>query len=287
MKSQNKTLIALGAVALLSALSGTALAAPKWKAPLGVGVYEGKTPVFCRNKKNGDIREFNECRKKFVAIPTPFEGPQGPEGVQGEVGPVGPQGEVGPVGEQGVQGEAGPVGPLGDVGPTGATGATGLQGPKGDVGSAGPPGPQGDPGLTGGSVQTLSLVSGTSTIPATDVPVEVASFTLTPGTYLVNAKLWLQNLNTSAVSKPQSVACTLNVTDPSGPTVLDSDTSQATVHVSQGGVGGAECLSFIVANTFSVETTVSLNCQRLDTNPGDTGAMNIKITALSASSVGP
>jgi len=129
-------------------------------------------------------------------------------------------------------------------------------------------------------------VTGTNSIPATELPVEVASFTLDPGTYLINAKLWLQNLNVSAVSKPQSVVCTLNVTDASN-TVLDSDTTQGTIHVSQGGVGGAQCLSFIIANTFAVQTTVALDCQRLDMNPGDTGAKNIKITALSAASVGP
>ena len=170
-QSISRVFVVLGAIALLLVTSN-ALAAPAWKAPLGVGVYLGKAPAFCRNK-TGAIREFNECggtvksRRRWTKIPSPFVGPEGPTGPQGDVGP---QGDMGPVGPVGPQGDVGPQGPQGDVGATGDTGPQGFVGPvgpQGDVGPQGPAGPQGDPGPSGGAVQTLSLVTGTSSIPAT------------------------------------------------------------------------------------------------------------------------
>src|SRR5438046_10714164 len=115
-QSISRVFAAVGAIALLLVTSSNALALAKWKAPLGVGSFQGTAPVFCRNTKNGAIREFNVCgvtpkqKLRWVRIPSPFVGPVGPEGPQGDVGP---QGGVGPVGRGGPQGDVGQRGPQG------------------------------------------------------------------------------------------------------------------------------------------------------------------------------
>jgi len=102
---------------------------------------------------------------------------------------------VGPVGPTGSNGAIGPMGVTGSNGQTGATGPTGrsCQGPPGPQGIQGPTGPSGGPtgqtGATGptsipSTIQALSLVSTSITIPAQTSVVQQYSLTLNAGNTL-------------------------------------------------------------------------------------------------------
>ncbi len=97
--------VLLGAIALIVALTGTAVAA---------------SLVTRRQIKDGTIRlaDLSPATRKALK-------------------------RTGPAGRQGVAGVAGPAGPQGEVGPDGAKGDRGPPGPKGDTGSGGGPGPNG------------------------------------------------------------------------------------------------------------------------------------------------
>ena len=139
-------------------------------------------------------------------------GPAGPQGVQGPSGPQGPagaQGLTGPAGAtgpQGLTGVAGPTGPQGTAGTTGSPGPAGPTGPQGPAGAIGPTGPQGP------SNAYAPWVDGAYAQHIVDLPANVtttlASVTLPQGSYLVNAKVALYNISSSA----QGAQCYLRQT---------------------------------------------------------------------------
>ena len=123
-------------------------------------------------------------------------GAQGPAGAIGPVGPAGPIGLPGPIGLTGPAGAQGPVGPPGATGATGPIGATGATGPAGPAGPRGPAGPQGPPGTSGSAAAFTEQVG----LPQSSLPgigafvfTEVASLALPAGSYLVTAKVVLNN----------------------------------------------------------------------------------------------
>lgn len=238
-------------------------------------------------------------------------GPQGDTGPQGEVGPVGPQGPQGPIGPtgatgatgakgnkgdtgpQGAQGPQGDVGPQGPAGPTGAAGATGDQGPQGPAGVAGPAGaqgPQGPQGIVGpqgpagpdGIVNAYATTVG-ATAPS-DGPDVAGPLTLPPGTYAISAKVWMKNEHTDSgdVNVPHLhyVRCSLVATLTNSATVVDADTTQVTILPTMASSAGAAAASFNLAGTFGGTTTVTLRCNRLDSNSGNTSFFDARITAL-------
>lgn len=243
-------------------------------------------------------------------------GPQGPRGEQGVAGPAGvpgpqgPKGDRGPQGAPGLQGAKGDKGDKGDAGanghdgipgPPGSQGPPGLKGDKGEPGAnghdgiPGPPGSQGPPGLTGERgpqgpkgithVKRAWLPEGATLIQNTGAAVTLGSFSLNAGTYLINAKMWLANAATVGPPKPHYVQCSL-VAQSADNTILDYDSNQVTVSTAQtGNIPGASALSFVIANSFNVPVTVTLNCKRLESNPGATSAFDIKLTAAAVDSV--
>ena len=208
---------------------------------------------------------------------TGSQGPQGAAGAQGPLGPTGPQGAPGQTGPQGSQGGTGPTGPQGAPGQTGSQGSQGGTGPTGPQGSQGP---KGDAGVS--EVHRSALAQGATTIPNTGASVTLTSVNLSSGTYLINAKMWLSNTQTA---KTHYVKCSLVAQDTSA-NVVDSDSTTVTVvSAISSSIPGATALPFVIANTFPTSITVSLNCQRLDTNSGTTSAFDIKLTASQVSTV--
>ena len=131
-------------------------------------------------------------------------------------------------------------------------------------------------------VHRHTALTGMASIPNTGASVTVANMALSSGTYVINAKMWLSN---SQTMKAHYVKCSLVVQDASA-NIVDSDTTAVTVAAAQSsGIPGATALPFVVANTFTTSVTVTLNCQRMDTNTGSTSALDIKLTAAEISSV--
>jgi len=97
-------------VALIAALSGAAIAAPKF--------------ITKPEAKKIATKEAKKWAKKIPG-PTGPAGPQGAPGAPGAQGPVGPAGAPGAKGATGATGKTGAPGAPGDDGATGPTGATG------------------------------------------------------------------------------------------------------------------------------------------------------------------
>jgi len=133
-------------------------------------------------------------------------GPIGPPGPIGLTGPAGAQGPAGPAGPAGATGPAGPIGPPGPIGLTGATGSQGPAGPAGDVGPAGPAGPQGPAGPAGppgtsGVAAAFTAQVGLPQTAAVNIAAffsQVASLALPAGSYVVTAKVVLNNTSGDA-----------------------------------------------------------------------------------------
>jgi hypothetical protein len=105
-----------------------------------------------------------------------------------QTGPTGPAGPIGPAGAPGPQGPAGPTGPQGVTGPRGPVGATGPAGP------VGPQGPAGGADIFFNRNCSAPNASGCTAKPLTSFPgVTVASLTLPPGSYVLNAKFRYEN----------------------------------------------------------------------------------------------
>ena len=96
----------LGAIALIVALTGTAVAA---------------SLITSKQIKDGTIRlaDLSPATRKALKN---AHGPAGKKGVAGVAGPAGPQGEAGPEGPRGAQGPTGPAGEIGIEGPPGPDG---------------------------------------------------------------------------------------------------------------------------------------------------------------------
>jgi len=127
------------------------------------------------------------------------------------------------------------------------------------------------------------MAAAATSIPNTGASVTLASMALNEGTYLVDAKMWLSNAQT-ATAKAHYVKCSLVAQDTGG-TIVDSDSTTVTVVTGQAGISGATALPFVVANVFPTPVTITLNCMRLDTNPGSTSAFDIKLTAAVVSTI--
>ena len=253
-----------------------------------------------------------------AAGPPGHDGTPGPQGPKGDNGPQGPAGNPGgdghhcwdmnqngvcdlatedvnfdgvcnvhdckgSKGDPGANGHDGIPGPPGAAGPPGLTGGTGAQGPKGDrgdAGSQGQQGPKGDPGVS--MVHRHTAAQGMASIPNNGTSVTLANMALSSGTYVINAKMWLSN---SQTTKAHYVKCSLVVQDASA-NIVDSDSTTVTVVSAISSlIPGATALPFVVANSFNTAITVTLNCQRLDTNAGSTSAFDIKLTAGEISAV--
>ena len=142
--------VALLALALLFALSGTAMATS----------HSARKRYLITSASQISPSVLAKLKGSPGPQGPPGSGPLGPQGLQGIVGPIGlpgergPQGSVGPTGEQGPKGGQGPPGTPGEHGAqgvTGGVGATGATGPSGGPpGPAGPTGPAGSNG-TGGT----------------------------------------------------------------------------------------------------------------------------------------
>jgi len=186
-------------------------------------------------------------------------------------------------GDPGANGHDGIPGPPGSQGPPGLTGGNGPQGPKGDKGDAGfqgPQGPKGDPGVS--MVHRHTASQGMASIPNNGTSVTLANMSLSSGTYVINAKMWLSNAQTT---KAHYVKCSLVVQDAAG-NIVDSDNTAGTVAAAQSStIPGLTALPFVVANSFATPVTVTLNCQRMDSNAGSTSALDIKLTAADISAV--
>jgi len=131
-------------------------------------------------------------------------------------------------------------------------------------------------------VHRQALSQGAVSIPNTGATVTLASTNLNSGTYMISAKMWLSNTQTA---KTHYVKCSLVAQDASA-NILDSDSTSATVvSAISSSIPGTTALPFVIANSFNTAITVTLNCQRLDTNAGSTSAFDIKLTAGEISAV--
>src|SRR5439155_546376 len=168
-------------------------------------------------------------------------------------------------GAEGTQGAKGDKGDNGDKGDTGTQGAKGDTGTQGSQGSMGPQGPKGDAGVA--EVYRSVAAQGAAVIPSTGSSVTLTTVNLSAGTYLINAKMWLSNTQTS---KTHYVKCSLVVQDTSA-AIVDSDSTTVTVvSAVSPSIPGATALPFVIANSFPTAITVTLNCQRLDSSTGST-----------------
>jgi hypothetical protein len=163
--------VALLALALLFALSGTAMARN----------HSARNRYLITSTNQISPSVLAKLKGSRGPQGPPGSGPLGPQGLQGIVGPIGlpgergAQGSVGPTGEQGPEGAQGPPGTPGEhgaqgvTGPVGATGSTGPSGgPQGPTGAAGSNGANGSNG-SGGGGEAADRVCETSGISPNEV----------------------------------------------------------------------------------------------------------------------
>jgi len=129
---------------------------------------------------------------------------------------------------------------------TGATGAVGLQGPKGDAGTKGDTGAKGEIGPAGAALGAAALSANPAAI-ATAGDVPILTVALSPGTWVLTAKLTLTNSDpTTAVD----AVCKLTV---------GSDVSRTEVLVPA--KGGRQSLAFTMSHVFTAgEKSPVLTC---------------------------
>ena len=141
----------------------------------------------CLTPKNGNLTRISNtaptCPRNATLITWSAKGEKGETGLRGEQGPIGLTGVMGERGPQGLQGEPGLQGLIGEQGPKGDQGIQGIKGDTGDQGNTGPAGLQGVPGPS-----DLFLFSGNPNYQCS-MSSPLASMTLPPGSYLVEAKL--------------------------------------------------------------------------------------------------
>jgi len=131
-------------------------------------------------------------------------------------------------------------------------------------------------------VHRHTAAQGMASIPNNGTSVTLANMALSSGTYVINAKMWLSN---SQTTKAHYVKCSLVVQDASA-NIVDSDSTAVTVAAAQSsGIPGVNSLPFVVADSFTTPVTVTLNCQRMDSNTGSTSALDIKLTAAEISAI--
>ena len=220
------------------------------------------------------------------------KGDKGDQGYHGDKGERGDKGDKGDQGNHGDKGDQGDKGDKGDHGDNGVKGDKGDPGDKGDKGDKGDPDDKGDKGDSGpqgpkgvSKVKQATLPLGATVIPNTGDPVTLGTFTIEPGTYLINAKMWLANAQLTSSPRPHYLRCSLVAIDPNN-NLVDSDTNQVTVAIAMNtATPGATVTSFVIANSFDQQMTVTLNCLRLDNNAGSTSAYNIKLTAAAVDSI--
>lgn len=169
-------LAAAGAVALVVAVGGTALAAgassggPVSSSGVITGCYtapnkEGSSQLTLQNAGTN-------CPSGESAVSWSEQGPTGPQGPVGPQGATGPQGPAGPAGAQGAPGQSGPGLVVGSAAPGAcANGGIQIDDAYSDVGNlcngnTGPAGPAGPAGQPGAGATVASLASGDSKCPS-------------------------------------------------------------------------------------------------------------------------
>jgi hypothetical protein len=168
----------------------------------------------CYDNKNGSLYVIDNavatCKAQDTLLTWNQMGPQGPTGPQGPMGPAGPQGTSGPQGAQGPQG------------PTGSQGAQGPQGPTGGSHTYVTTYP--------GSAGHIHISSG-----------NIATLTVPPGAYVIDAKGNFFNSNPQTPLYPQTtpslleqVTCYLDF----GPFPTSGLGDQVTVFLVPGGAAG-------------------------------------------------
>jgi hypothetical protein len=114
----NRTIVALGAIAIALALAGGTWAGQRYVITSSSQVKPGSLTGLNIKNHSLQLRDLAKGARGAFTPPGGNTGPRGPKGDTGATGPQGPQGATGP------QGAAGPQGPKGDTGP---------QGPKGSL----------------------------------------------------------------------------------------------------------------------------------------------------------
>lgn len=167
--------------------------------------------------------------------------------------------------------------PAGPTGPTGATGPAGTTGPQGQPGAKGDQGVQGEPGPSATHVYFRNGpfdVQNTQG-PMGDVPgTYLTTPQLEPGSYLVQAKMSLQQSGASDIT----LSCTLHAGQA-------SDTASAAIG-DQAGQIDRDTLAFIVGHSFTAadaNRTVRIVCDASVTNP--VVARNLKVSVTRVGTV--
>lgn len=150
----------LGLAAIVTGLAALATGVAYATIPAASGVIHGcynTNPSSAGTLRVIDTDNGATCAKNETALNFNQTGPQGPQGLKGDIGDTGPQGE---------------------------TGATGLQGP------VGPKGDKGDPGTS-----IAYSAAGTNVPLGRVATVVVLAKVVPPGSYAVNAKVTLDNVD--------------------------------------------------------------------------------------------
>jgi hypothetical protein len=177
--SRATSAVAVGLLVLAIAGGGFAIAS------------DGGTIRACAHKGT-HVLYTGKCKKGDKKLSWSQVGPRGATGQSGASGAVGPRG---------VTGATGAPGPQGAAGATGAPGTTGAPGAPGDVGPIGP-----------SEAFNATAASGPADIGLAPTFTTVLSFTLPPGSYVLNSEVVAANQSTTT---DVDVRCTLfSQTDP-------------------------------------------------------------------------
>jgi hypothetical protein len=245
---------------------------------------EASALVLCR-KNNGAVLAREVCRRRERVVdpvelgmvgPTGATGPAGLTGPPGTTGATGAAGGAGPTGPTGTTGPSGPTGAAGPTGPTGlagATGSPGATGPTGATGDTGDPGPTGATGATGTNGAQV-FTDEDDSIQVLDTPTVLAGVTLSAGSYMMVAKLWVVNSGDTA-----SVSCIL--------TDGENDYDRTLVSLVTG-TAAAE-ITLASARTVVSEVLVEVQCNGAVNDPMtetlSVAANDVKIAALQVAGV--
>jgi hypothetical protein len=185
--SRATSAVAVGLLVLAIAGGGFAIAS------------DGGTIRACAHKGT-HVLYTGKCKKGDKKLSWSQVGPRGATGQSGASGAAGPRGATGATGAPGPQGATGAIGATG-VGTPGAPGAPGAPGTDGNVGPIGP-----------SEAFNATAASGPADIGLSPTFTTVLSFTLPPGSYVLNSEVVAANQSTTT---DVDVRCTLfSQTDP-------------------------------------------------------------------------
>ena len=164
-------------------------------------------------------------------------------------------------------------GPRGKQGPQGATGPKGDDGAKGATGPKGADGAKGAEGPRGPSNGYQSFKNSLGTLPTSLAA--VGTLTVPEGSYLVSAKLGIENTGTERIKTTCTLTNTVNG---------DSDTSEVTTDPIESTIWfGRAMVTLQAASTFDSAGTWTVSCS----SNGGTGmnGRNLKIQAIQVGSL--